>query len=139
MTARSAGRRRIPSFRRPDMQKAQGDPFLARQLRFSTLVNRNVNIEGRRTSVRLEPAMWAALARIAERESLTINQLCTRIDHLRDNNCGLTAAIRVFLMAYFQEAATEEGHARAGHGSAAQEPSQLFTIAAVSNRGPAAA
>ena len=91
-------------------------PSLVHEVRFSNLVNRNIIVEGHRTSIRLEPAMWRALTKIAEREGMTIHQLSTRIDRLRDRNCGLTAAIRVFLLAYFQEAATEEGHARAGHG-----------------------
>jgi hypothetical protein len=35
----------------------------------------------------------------------------------KNDKTSLTAAIRVFLMLYFRAAATEEGHARAGHGS----------------------
>jgi len=35
------------------------------------LVTRNVMINGRRTSVRLEPAMWEALGDIARREAVT--------------------------------------------------------------------
>lgn len=123
------------------MGERPGMPILAHQVRFSNLVSRNIIVDGRRTSIRLEPAMWLALNRIAERENMTIHQIGTRIDRLRDASCGLTAAIRVFLLAYFQEAATEEGHARAGHGHAQRrlrDPGH-FKAAAAASQDPAAA
>lgn len=83
----------------------------------STLVNRNVTVGGHRTSIRLEPTMWEALTMICQRESKTPNELVTMIAHRR-NQSTLTASIRVFLLAYFQAAATDEGHLRAGHGVA---------------------
>src|SRR5579863_6204932 len=81
----------------------------------STLINRNVTVAGHRTSIRLEPAMWEALNRICERERKGMNEIVTLIDRNRDQST-LTAAIRVFLLAYYQAAATDEGHRRAGHG-----------------------
>jgi predicted DNA-binding ribbon-helix-helix protein len=114
--------------------------FPVHQLRFSNLVNRNIVVDGHRTSIRLEPAMWLALTKIAERENMTIHQLGTRIDRLRDKSCGLTAAIRVFLLAYFQEAATEEGHARAGHGDGRRRVLDAGRLqVSSSNHDPAAA
>jgi predicted DNA-binding ribbon-helix-helix protein len=83
----------------------------------STLVNRNVTVAGHRTSIRLEPAMWDALTRVCERERKTMNELVTGIAHNRDQST-LTAAIRVFLLTYYQQAATDEGHRLAGHGLA---------------------
>ena len=83
----------------------------------STLVSRNITVQGRRTSVRLEPEMWMALREIADRESCSIHDVCSLIS-MRKNKCtSLTAAIRVFLMLYFRAACSEEGHARAGHGN----------------------
>ncbi len=84
--------------------------------RISTLVNRNIFLGDRRTSLRLEPAMWDALAEICRREGMTSHELCHLIDRRRQAS-SLTAAIRVFIMAYFKSAATEEGHARIGHGA----------------------
>lgn len=81
----------------------------------STLVNRNVTVAGHRTSIRLEPAMWEALTRICERERKSMNEIVTLIARSR-NQSTLTAAIRVFLLSYYQAAATDEGHRRAGHG-----------------------
>ncbi len=84
----------------------------------STLRNRNVTISGRRTSVRLEPEMWQALEEICEREGLTVHELCSGIDARRERR-SLTAAIRAHALDYFRAAATEAGHAAAGHGRAA--------------------
>ncbi|MBI1206046.1 MAG: hypothetical protein GC191_02025 [Azospirillum sp.] len=82
------------------------------------LVNRNVTVNGRRTSIRLEPQMWDALHDICQREGMTVHQICTLVEERRRRRGGsLTAAIRVFILAYFRQAATQEGHARAGHGS----------------------
>jgi len=81
----------------------------------STLINRNVTVAGRRTSMRLEPAMWDALQQICHREGKTLNQLVTEIDRQRVES-SLTAAIRVYLLQYFCAAATDEGHRLAGHG-----------------------
>ena len=90
---------------RPDMGKV------------STLISRNVTIGGHRTSCRLEPFMWDALYDICARERVTIHSLCTRISERKDANTSLTAAIRVFALAYFRAASTEEGHMRASHGN----------------------
>ena len=81
----------------------------------STLQSRNVTVAGRRTSMRLEPAMWDALRAIARREGRSLHEICTMINDQRRES-SLTAAIRVFTMAYYRAAATDEGHARAGHG-----------------------
>ena len=82
----------------------------------STLVSRNVVVSGRRTSVRLEPEMWEGLREICQRERSTLHQICTTVSLQKQEETSLTAAIRVFVMRYFRLAATEEGHAKAGHG-----------------------
>jgi predicted DNA-binding ribbon-helix-helix protein len=89
--------------------------------RGSTLVNRNVFVGRRRTSVRLEPVMWDALTEICRREELTLHELCDLIDERRKAS-SLTAAIRVFILTYFRSAATEEGHASMGHGALYKAP-----------------
>jgi len=88
----------------------------------STLVNRNVTVGGRRTSMRLEPPMWAALQQVCSREGKPMNRLVTDIERQRVES-SLTAAIRVYLLQYFSAAATDEGHRLAGHG--ARHPMRL--------------
>lgn len=64
----------------------------------STLVSRNVTVQKRRTSVRLEPEMWTALKEIAALENCTIHDICTLISVRKKENTSLTAAVRVFQM-----------------------------------------
>ncbi len=71
----------------------------------SSLINRNVIVDGRRTSVRLEPEMWDALGEIAEREKRTVHQICSDVDRTRTEST-LTGALRVFILTYFREAAS---------------------------------
>jgi predicted DNA-binding ribbon-helix-helix protein len=85
----------------------------------STLISHNVMINGHRTSVRLEKEMWMGLKEIARREDCTVHMLCSAISQRKRSATSLTAAIRVFAMAYYQAAATDEGHQRAGHGAGA--------------------
>ena len=82
----------------------------------SGLVSRNVTIGTHRTSVRLEPDMWNALRDICRREHVTVHDIATIVSVRKSPNSSLTASLRVFVMAYFRMAATEEGHNSAGHG-----------------------
>lgn len=83
----------------------------------STLISKNITIIGRRTSIRLEPEMWKALTDIAKREKCSIHDICSLVYIRKSSETSFTAAIRVFLMLYYKSACTEQGHARAGHGS----------------------
>jgi len=85
----------------------------------SALVSRNITIASHRTSVRLEPEMWSALGDICRRERASMNEVCTVVANAKPDNSSLTAAIRVFVMAYFRAAATEDGHGKVGHGRGA--------------------
>ncbi len=80
------------------------------------LRNRNVGIGDRRTSIRLDDESWNAYQEVARREATTIHSLAERIDRARPHGMTLTAGIRLLVVSYFREAATESGHERAGHG-----------------------
>ena len=82
----------------------------------NSLLSRNVTVSGHRTSMRLEPDMWRGLSEICRRERATLHEVCTAIALNKAPNVSLTAATRVFIMAYYRAAATEDGHARSGHG-----------------------
>jgi len=83
----------------------------------STLVNRNVTVAGHRTSIRLEPAMWQALHELCARENVSLHDAVSTIAEGREAS-SLTSSIRAYLLAYYRSAATEDGHRRAGHGTA---------------------
>lgn len=82
----------------------------------TSLVSRNITVQKRRTSIRLEPEMWSALKEIAQNEYCSVHDVCTLISLRKKENTSLTAAIRVFIMLYFRAATTDDGHKRAGHG-----------------------
>jgi predicted DNA-binding ribbon-helix-helix protein len=83
----------------------------------SSLVSKNITVNGRRTSIRLEPEMWTSLYEVARREKCSIHDLCSLIAGRKRQLSSLTASIRVFLMLYYKAASTEEGHVRSGHGN----------------------
>ena len=82
----------------------------------TTLVSRNVVVGKHRTSIRLEPEMWVALKDVCRRERATLHDICSLVATEKPTGTSLTAAIRVFIMAYFRSAATEDGHSKSGHG-----------------------
>ncbi len=81
----------------------------------SRLINRNVTSTNGRTSMRLEPELWAALEEICHRELMTLADLVRAIEQRRHPG-GRTSAVRVFVLNYFRDAASEDGHRTAGHG-----------------------
>ena len=81
----------------------------------AAMIARNVTVAGRRTSLRMEPEMWDALQEAATREGLSLHDFCTGVAKKR-GAYSMTAAIRVHLLSYFRDAATEAGHKTAGHG-----------------------
>lgn len=93
-----------------------------------SLLPRNIVVNGRRTSTRLEPATWDALLEICARERCSIHELCTWIEDTKVPQSSLTAAIRVFAMSYFRHAATEDGHKEANHGSLMKPGSKFKSI-----------
>lgn len=69
-----------------------------------SLLLHNIRVAGRRTSIRLEPEMWAALDVICAREKMTHHDFVTAVARKRESG-GLTARIRVAILAYFMKAA----------------------------------
>jgi len=59
--------------------------------------------------------MWDALQEAAAREEQNLHDFCTAVAKRR-GAFSMTAAIRVHLLGYFRDAATETGHRNAGHG-----------------------
>ncbi|WP_431854728.1 ribbon-helix-helix domain-containing protein [Azospirillum sp.] len=88
---------------------------------FGPLECRNLTVNGRRTSMRLEPMLWEWLDDIVRRESTTMNVLVSSVERRMGQqvagDLNLTGMVRLFVIGYFKAAATEEGHRRAGHGA----------------------
>ena len=89
------------------------------------LKNHNVTINGRRTTMRLEPSIWDALHEISRREGMPVNDLCARVKRQLDaaeekrHKLGwssrmplaesravtFASAMRVFIVSYFRQLA----------------------------------
>lgn len=67
----------------------------------SSLNPRNVRINGRRTSVRLEPDMWDALKEICAREGASRDQICSHVANTNGRR-GFTSSLRVFILNYYR-------------------------------------
>ncbi|WP_175426374.1 ribbon-helix-helix domain-containing protein [Azospirillum brasilense] len=84
------------------------------------LVQKNVTVNGRRTSMRLEPLMWESLDDICNREGTSVNEVVsfveTKVISLYRACPNLASSVRAFIADYFRAAATEERHRLAGHG-----------------------
>lgn len=89
---------------------------MATALKTSQLVNRNVTSLSGRTSMRMEPEVWSALEEICHRENMTLAELVQQIEAGKPHDGGRTSAVRVWVLAYFRKAATDEGHRAVGHG-----------------------
>lgn len=66
------------------------------------MVQRNVTLLGRKTTLRLEAATWEALERVVEIEGTSLAQLLDAIHLRRGPTVSLASAIRVFVVAYFR-------------------------------------
>ena len=65
------------------------------------LLCKNVVVNGRRTSMRLDKETWQALSDICKRENITLYKLCSLIDNSKGNS-GLSSATRLFVLSYYR-------------------------------------
>ena len=66
-------------------------------------VSRSITINGRRTSIRMELAIWNAVDDIAKDNGMRMRDLIALIDRRRDQDSGLTAKIRVFVTVFLRQ------------------------------------
>ncbi len=67
---------------------------------------KNVTVNGRRTSMRLEKETWEALTDICLREKTTIHKICSALD-LHREGLGLSLAVRLFVLRYYRKKLNE--------------------------------
>jgi predicted DNA-binding ribbon-helix-helix protein len=67
----------------------------------SRLVSRNIRINGHRTSIRLEPELWAALEKVCLFENKPLNDICSHIA-ARCHASSFTSAVRVYILTYYE-------------------------------------
>jgi predicted DNA-binding ribbon-helix-helix protein len=74
----------------------------------TSLISRNVTVNGHRTSLRLEQVTWDALDDICVAEGLGVHEICSMIDSQRIGS-SRTSAVRTFILSYFRNAAMDAG------------------------------
>ncbi|CCQ74633.1 ribbon-helix-helix domain-containing protein [Magnetospira sp. QH-2] len=75
-------------------------------------ITQNVTVNGRRTSMKLEPENWKALEDICRWEGLSLHEICSLVDDLRDTDVASetataptrTSTVRAFIISYFRQA-----------------------------------
>jgi len=67
----------------------------------SRIVKRSVSIDGRKTSVSLEPQFYEALKEIAKERGMDLQDLIARIEAKRRKGSNLSSAIRVFVLEHY--------------------------------------
>lgn len=77
-------------------------------------VLKNIRIDGRRTSVRMERPFWQALEDISEQEGRSIDEICAEVA-AEKNGSSLTSAIRVFVLDYLRKVSTFSSRTAASH------------------------
>ncbi|KAF0138534.1 MAG: hypothetical protein FD153_1253 [Rhodospirillaceae bacterium] len=72
-------------------------------------------VDGRRTSMRLEPEMWEALEEICRREDITASEFCSLVNRNRGDKQPDDGDTSVSLLLYFRDVAKGAGHRRASY------------------------
>ncbi len=88
---------------------------------------RNIRVAGKRSSVRLEPAMWAALEEMCRREGLTQDQVADQANAAR-GTLRLTSALRAHILGYYRKLAV-------GAASRLAVPRRQVAVAAAASGG----
>lgn len=92
----------MPPLRKPPTLFQPPEPhplFQAIDLSQKTRI-RNIQLHGRRTSLRLEPDFWDAIELIAKTEKRPLSDIMEKLD-VKRGAASLTGAIRIFCVNYF--------------------------------------
>lgn len=65
------------------------------------LICKNVIVNGRRTSMRLDKETWLSLSEICKTENTNLHALCSKIEKSK-GECGLSGAVRSFVLTYLR-------------------------------------
>ena len=86
----------------------------------SGLECRNVMVDGRRTSVKLDGYTWRCLQEICDRRNITVHDFCAEVKRTKADYSGFTSALRIAILRHYRDLAAIVVHpARRGRGRAA--------------------
>jgi predicted DNA-binding ribbon-helix-helix protein len=75
-------------------------------------VNRTICLEGRRTTLRLEPELWAALDEVARQQRKSVSQLVAAACSSGRRGTSRASSVRVFIVEYYRGASHCIGQVR---------------------------
>jgi len=73
--------------------------------KMSSLECRNVMVEGRRTSVKLDTFTWRCLQEICFHRNLSVHEFCTEVNHTKADYSGFTNALRIAILRHYRDVA----------------------------------
>jgi predicted DNA-binding ribbon-helix-helix protein len=76
------------------------------------LVNKNIRINGHRTSVRLDSGAWRALEKAARDEKCSVHDLCSAVSILKGKDTSFSATLRAFLLSYYRNTGNADPQVR---------------------------
>ncbi len=85
---------------KPDQTPAGNDPIIVKNRPADGLMERELTVCGSRTTLRLEPAIWASLEDMAGADEHAIDDLCTAISMSRPTEGNLSNSIRQFVLGF---------------------------------------
>ncbi len=85
----------------------RSEPLSPEEIPKARVVRRNVRIAGRRTTIKLEHAMWQALIEICAINDKTINQICTEVARSEHAQTNFTSELRLYILAHYQTRARD--------------------------------
>jgi len=71
----------------------------------SGLECRNVVVDGRRTSVKLDSFTWRCLNEICDHRNLTVHDFCTEVKRAMADYTGFTSALRIAILRHYRNLA----------------------------------
>lgn len=72
----------------------------------SVLECRNVVVDGRRTSVKLDSFTWRCLNEICDHRNLTVHDFCTEVKRAMADYTGFTSALRIAILRHYRNLAS---------------------------------
>lgn len=96
----------------------------------SQFIRRNVTISGRRTSLRLESAIWNAFEELCRREKTNFPEVCDLVERHRDQ-ASRTSALRIFIINYFLMVSMNHPAALSGVQSDGLDVETILNYAAI--------
>ena len=72
----------------------------------SGLECRNVVVDGRRTSVKLDSFTWRCLNEICDHRQLTVHDFCTEVKRAMADYTGFTSALRIAILRHYRNLAS---------------------------------